>query len=168
MKKYKNILISIIPIALMLAALVFVGANATPGSFSATGTGQRTVSLLGGGPKFDFGSISMAAGKVTHSFTIKNTTAQPIEVARIYTSCMCTEAFLKMDGEKNGPFGMPGHMPLSAINRTLPVGGTASIEAVFDPVAHGPSGLGHIERSVIVENNSTRIAELDFSADVTP
>jgi len=58
---------------------------------------------------FDFGSISMAAGNVTHRFRIKNANAEPVVIRKISTSCMCTTAQLVKGSKKLAIYGMPGH-----------------------------------------------------------
>ena len=117
---------------------------------------------------FDFGAISMAAGKVSHSFKFKNTGDSPLSVSKIYTSCMCTTAKLSAGGKKFGPFGMPGHIAVPRINKSLNPGEEAIVEVVFDPTAHGPAGVGTIQRVVTIENNAGEPLELQFSAVVTP
>ena len=42
------------------------------------------------------------------------------------------------------------------------------VEVVFDPTAHGPAGVGKIERVVTLENNSSSDLNIMFSAFVTP
>lgn len=116
---------------------------------------------------FDFGSISMAAGKVTHTFELKNEASSPLLVKRLYTSCMCTEATLRTDTTEVGPFGMPGHGFTPGINISIPEGKSGSIKVVFDPAAHGPAGVGSIERMVYLESDKgTSIFR--FHAIVTP
>lgn len=116
---------------------------------------------------FDFGSVRMGAGKVAHSFAMQNRGTKPIMIRSIYTSCMCTEASFRLDGAVSGPFGMPGHGPMPAVNRTIAPGQDAIIETVFDPAAHGPAGIGRIERSVYVETDSGEPLELNIAARVT-
>ena len=117
---------------------------------------------------YDFGSISMAAGKVSKTFAIKNTGMDALAVSQLYTSCMCTEATLKIGGRSAGPFGMPGHGFAQRINETILPNEEAVVEVVFDPVAHGPAGVGRIERAVYLENSAGAALELKFSATVTP
>lgn len=117
---------------------------------------------------FNFGSISMAAGKVTHRFRVNNSSADPVVIQKLYTSCMCTTAALIKGVRQFGPFGMPGHTPIPVINQTLAPGERAYIEVVFDPAAHGPAGVGPIERVVIVENSAQPPLQLAFSAQVRP
>lgn len=117
---------------------------------------------------FDFGAISMASGKVRRSFKIKNTGVEPVVIEKIYTSCMCTAALLMMNGREFGPYGMPGHGFIPGINEKMESGGEAIIEVIFDPAAHGPAGVGPIQRIVIIENDTGQPLELGFSAFVTP
>ena len=117
---------------------------------------------------YDFGSISMADGKVNYKFKITNSGIDPLEMEKIYTSCMCTEATLIQGGKKYGPYGMPGHGFVPKVNRTLTPGEEAEILVEFDPTAHGPAGVGYIEREVIIEDNSGPIADFMIKATVTP
>jgi len=117
---------------------------------------------------FRFGSISMGAGKVAHSYWIRNTGAAPVTISKLYTSCMCTTAALVKAGKKSAPFGMPGHGVFPSLNEPMSPGEEAFVEVVFDPAAHGPAGIGPIERVVTIENSAGRPLELAFNANVTP
>jgi len=81
---------------------------------------------------------------------------------------MCTTASLIKGGEKFGPYGMPGHGFFPSLNQRIEPGEEASLEVVFDPAAHGPAGVGRIDRIVNLENNAGKPLELVFSATVTP
>lgn len=125
--------------------------------------------LVSARPHHDFGTISMAAGNVSTTYRIKNDGAAPLTIDRIYTSCMCTTAMLvTASGRKQGPFGMPGHGPLKAVRAQLAPGEIALLEVVFDPAAHGPSGIGRIERVVTVNAMGTPPLELGMVAMVRP
>lgn len=117
---------------------------------------------------FDFGSVSMAAGNVSHRYWFRNEGTTPVLLRRIYTSCMCTTATLVKGARIINRYGMPGHGPLPSVNETLAPGEAAYVEAIFDPAAHGPAGLGRTERVVTIESDSGRPLELRFSADVRP
>lgn len=119
---------------------------------------------------FDFGKISMAKGNVSHEFRVKNAGAKPVNITKIYTSCMCTTAILQMSsGKELGPYGMPGHGGFApAISQIVMPGEEMTVKAIFDPAAHGPAGVGLIERVVYVENNSGKPVEIQFKAVVTP
>ena len=47
-------------------------------------------------------------------------------------------------------------------------GEDAIIEVVFDPAAHGPAGIGPVDRVVTIENTAGRPLVLAFAATVTP
>ncbi|KKT28549.1 MAG: hypothetical protein UW43_C0001G0025 [Candidatus Yanofskybacteria bacterium GW2011_GWA1_44_21] len=117
---------------------------------------------------YDFGNISMANGNVSHAFKVKNAGSEKITLDKMYTSCMCTSAVMQLNGKEYGPFGMPGHVGIPKINAMLELGDEAVIEIVFDPNAHGPAGIGKIERTVIIENSAGGPIMLNFSANVTP
>ncbi|TAK48816.1 MAG: DUF1573 domain-containing protein [Betaproteobacteria bacterium] len=119
--------------------------------------------------QFDFGSISMAAGKVSHRFWFRNEGSNPLSIQRIYTSCMCTTATFVKGMRKIGSYGMPGHGgPLPDVNESLAPGEAAYVDVVFDPAAHGPSGLGRTERVVTIERAGGERLQFDFVANVTP
>jgi len=118
---------------------------------------------------YDFGTIQMNNGKVSRVFNIKNTGTEDILLERVTTSCMCTVAYIVNGENKKGPFGMPGHGGLvPKANYTIKAGEAVVIEAVFDPNAHGPAGVGLIERVVQLEYNNGTILGLNFKAIVTP
>lgn len=130
--------------------------------------GQRGT-LVSARPSYDFGTISMKAGNVSTTYRIKNEGPAPLALDKVYTSCMCTTATLvTANGRKQGPFGMPGHGPLKPATGQLAPGETALLEVVFDPAAHGPSGVGRIERVVTVETKGAQPLELWMVAMVRP
>lgn len=117
---------------------------------------------------YDFGEISMSKGKVSSAFKIKNNQSNDVILTKTYTSCMCTEAKIIKGDEDFGPFGMPGHGPTPKINLKFLPGEEASVEVVFDPAAHGPAGVGRVERSVSLEQKGAKPLELVIRANVTP
>ena len=117
---------------------------------------------------YDFGSISMAAGKVTHRFWFRNEGAASVLMRRIYTSCMCTAATLVKGMKIINTYGMPGHGPLPAVNESLMPGEAAYLDVVFDPAAHDPAGLGPTQRVVTIESDAGQPLELHFAANVRP
>lgn len=117
---------------------------------------------------YDFGTISMKNGKVKTTFKVKNPTAGALTLSKLYTTCMCTEAKLVVNGSTEGPFGMPGHGSIPTFEQKLEPNGEADIEVEYDPNAHGPSGVGRIERSVIVEGQGGKLATFNIIANVTP
>lgn len=154
---------------LVIIGFVFIARpNNTQSNNEASTATALTGVLEAAENSFDFGSVSMAKGDVSHSFTIKNTGENPVIIGRMYTSCMCTTALLKLNGSSFGPFGMQGHGFIPKINKSLEPGEEATVEAVFDPAAHGPAGIGPIQRVIYIENNAGVPLQLNFSANVTP
>src|SRR3989338_6631014 len=135
------------------------------------GTEDITTSILTAPETFyDFGTISMKNGNVSKVFKVTNFTTQDIKVPSLTTSCMCTTAYIiKSDGSRSRPFGMPGHGgAVPKANAIVGAGGSLHIEVVFDPNAHGPAGVGLIERVVFLEDENKNTVELKFRANVTP
>ncbi len=160
-------------ISIGIAVLVLVGIIVVARPSSNTPTASVSANLgssltIEEGSSFDFGTISMAAGKVQHEFKIKNTSSAPVTISKMYTSCMCTTATLVKGTEQFGPFGMPGHTAIPTINQTIEPNEEVSVEAIFDPAAHGPAGVGAIARSIVLEGKESRLLEIGFSATVTP
>src|SRR3989338_555227 len=119
---------------------------------------------------FDFGTISMANGKVNHEFKITNSSNQLVNIKKIYTSCMCTAANFRFNDKTYGLFGMPGHGggALTTANITLNPGDSGSLDVIYDPNAHGPAGVGAIDRFVYVEDKNGGKLELEIKTVVTP
>jgi hypothetical protein len=145
------------------------GANkpATVASRS-TGSAGSTGTLAALATNFNFGSIPMSGGKVTHRYWIRNVGSDPVLLRKMYTSCMCTTAALVKGGRKFAPVGMPGHGYIPTMNEPMSPQEDAMIEVVFDPAAHGPAGIGPVDRVVTIENSAGRPLELAFTANVTP
>ena len=155
----------------VIAAVVLLGAVY---AFKNTGTPKEVTAEGSGGDlvleesSYDFGTISMVNGNVEKSFVIRNGGTEPLEIKKMYTSCMCTTAFYEAEGQKAlGPFGMPGHGFVPPVGKTLAPGASATVRIVFDPAAHGPSGVGRISRVVTIDTNGGS-SDLSFSAMVTP
>lgn len=158
---------------LLLGGLIFAAmpkpaantATVETRSIGSTSSAGRLAALT---MAYNFGSISMARGKVSHRYLIRNTGAGPILIRKVYTSCMCTTAELVKGEKRSGPYGMPGHGRIPTINEPMKPGEDIIIEVVFDPAAHGPAGIGPVNRVVTVENSAGRPLELVLAASVTP
>ncbi|OGG43019.1 hypothetical protein A3G50_02350 [Candidatus Jorgensenbacteria bacterium RIFCSPLOWO2_12_FULL_42_11] len=162
----KNIIGPIIAIVLLGGVIWIARPNSqnSPASLLSNSSG-----LLSAEEKeFNFGEISMANGNVKHEFKIKNAGNNPVVIEKIYTSCMCTTAALVTDGKQFGPYGMPGHGFIPKINAAIDPSKEATVEIVFNPAAHGPAGVGRIQRTITIENNAGQSLELEFAALVTP
>ncbi len=165
MKQYKTILFSLGIIGIFLAILVFAARG--PKNTQANINGSASP-LTATETTYDFGTVSMAAGNVSHQFAVKNSGTEPVTVRRIFTSCMCTTATLDNGGERSGPFGMPGHSALPDISQVIAPGQQAFLDVIFDPAAHGPAGVGRISRTVSVQDDQGRALQIGFQAVVTP
>lgn len=161
----QKIIIGIVSV-LVLGAIVWFGRPSAKSIDEPIATGPTV--LIATEANFDFGTISMANGNVSHAFTVTNTGTESVTVNKLYTSCMCTTASIMNGTEKVGPFGMPGHAGIPSIKVSLAPGASTQVEAIFDPNAHGPAGVGKIDRVVILENSAGKPLELGFSANVRP
>ena len=118
---------------------------------------------------YDFGTISMKNWNVTKEFTVTNPTDQDITVSTVLTSCMCTTAFIvKPDGNVKGPFSMPGMGYIPPANETIKPGESRVVRVVYDPNAHGPAGVGEIDRFVMLTDASGGTLQFEIKALVTP
>lgn len=141
------------------------------GGSSSRGTEGASASsdLVASAVLYDFGQISMKEGKTSTNFTVTNPTAGDVTLSTLVTSCMCTEAFIINGETKRGPFGMPGHGGfVPKANEIIKAGENRTIEVVYDPNAHGPAGVGPIQRSVYLAEPGGETLELHIKAVVTP
>ena len=118
---------------------------------------------------YDFGVISMKNGNVYHVFKIANPADKDIMIEQVSTSCMCTVAYILEGASRTGPFGMPGMgYGSNRANKLFKAGDTMNIEVVFDPNAHGPAGVGPMERSVHLTDAGGGALHLEIKALVKP
>lgn len=162
-----NTILGVIAAAVILGGLIYLARPDARNNAAAPiqSNGALTVEEAN---NYDFGTISMAAGVVTREFRIKNSGGEPVTISKIYTSCMCTTATLSVGEKRLGPFGMPGHDVVPRIDQTINPNEEAVVAVAFDPAAHGPAGVGRIQRAVTIENDAGRAIELSFAAMVTP
>jgi len=138
------------------------GAQETQPSSSATG-------LVAPETFYDFGTISMKNWTVTKEFKVTNPTDKDITINTVLTSCMCTSAFIvEPDGSTKGPFGMSGMGYVPPANELIKAGESRMIKVVYDPNAHGPAGVGQIDRFVTLTDSSGAELRFEIKALVTP
>ena len=160
---------SLIAVGVLVAVFLLGRPQAVRESGASLGAVSSVVTVLAAEESdFDFGSISMAAGLVRHSYRVRNMSDAPVMITRMYTSCMCTNASFIRGSERRGPFGMPGHGMVPTLRESIAPGEEVTIEAVFDPAAHGPAGVGQVNRSIYLENDAGEPLEIGFTALVTP
>lgn len=166
MNKKTIIIVTIIIVLGILGLMIWGRNNQSPESTQNTGVASV---LLASEKLYDFGTISMKAGNVTKEFTVTNPTAQDVTVKMIMTSCMCTSAFIvQSDGSVKGPFGMEGMGYVPPANEIIKAGESRTIRVVFDPNAHGPAGVGKIDRFISLTDASGGALQLEIKALVTP
>ena len=117
---------------------------------------------------FDLGEVAINGGLVTKEYELKNTTDKTLRLKKITTSCMCTKAKVIIGDKETKLFGMEGMGDKNApVNLDLPAQESAKVVAEFDPAAHGPQGVGPIDRSVFLTfSDPVGIRELKFSGVV--
>lgn len=136
------------------------------GSTAILGKGNYS-ELVSSEKSFDLGTVSMAKGKVSHSFKVKNTGNMPVRIGKVYTSCMCTSATLVIGALRKGPFGMTGMGgPIPAVSETVAPGKELTIEVTVDPAAHGPQGTGPAKKAIYIETDSAINPTLKLGIDI--
>lgn len=167
--------ISIISVVLLVFLGLFIwgysGKSGTTASVQGAPGSASTVqgALTASEVFYDFGTISMKNGDVNKEFTITNPTDTDITVRTILTSCMCTTAFLVgPNGAAKGSFSMAGMGYVPPADEVIEAGGSRVIRVVYDPNAHGPAGVGRINRFVTLTDETGSTLELEIQALVTP
>ncbi len=149
--KLNTVLWIVVLVIAGVSALIFLG-----GDISVSKTEVNTQSssaLVAEEPFYDFGEVDIFSGKVTTNFPLTNEGVEDIAIKDGTTSCSCTE------GEIGGiRFGMHENMSKAFI---IPAGETRSLTVIYDPLKHGPSGVGLAERSIYLRTNSTVTPELE-------
>ena len=151
-KEGKIILSIIIGTIILVGGLAFLMTKASSGS----GGGDKFVSdtpieKLEASPSgvMDLGNMAYRGGIVSKTFEIKNTSDKEIALKKITTSCMCTKAKFIVDGHESKFYGMEMNGDLNPlIDYKFPKGATAQVVFDFDPAAHGPQGIGAVDRVI--------------------
>lgn len=151
-------------IAFITAAVLFGGVflfSNSKGPASVEKTSGAQIQILH--KDFDFKDIKYNGGNATHAFPIKNNGSKELVLANLSTSCMCTHVYLKKGDEKSPSFGMKGHSAASDWKGILKPKEEAEVIVVFDPTAHGPQGIGPVERFVSAETNDPDNPYVEFA-----
>lgn len=114
---------------------------------------------------YDWGQIGISNGKAEATFDIENGGTTDLKLFNVTTSCACTTAQLITEKWESPLFGM--HTKSDFVT-SVASGKTAKLKVVFDPLFHGPNGLGPITRTVTVVTNDQNnpILTFDLSANV--
>ncbi len=117
---------------------------------------------------FDFGEILMTGGIMKHNFVVRNVGDGPVRIKNVETSCACTTAnIFNADGKASGPFGMvgPSHEQNPKINMEVLPGEEITIEAVYDPLKHGPNAVGKIVREIFINTDTNKETSIKFRGE---
>jgi len=156
-------------IIVILTLLIFAGIFILGGKTSSQNDQNGKVSLLQTPEGIhDFGKISMANGNVEKIFKVANPTDEDIFIKTVTTSCMCTSAYIVKGDLIKGPFKMPGMGYVPPANETIKAGESIDIKVVYDPNAHGPAGVGIIDRFVYLADSGGGKIQLEIKANVMP
>jgi hypothetical protein len=117
---------------------------------------------------YDFGVVLMKDGKVSHRFKVTNPTDKELTAEYLSTSCMCTTAYIVDDKAQIGPFGMEGMGSRGKARMLFKPAETREIEVVFDPNAHGPAGVGPLQRFVTLTDATGGRLQLEIKGVVRP
>lgn len=168
--KNKNIIIFVLVVAGMVGLMWWGKSVQKPVSAN---LGQNSNYLKGvliaAETLYNFGTIRMADGNVSTIFKITNPTDKDVNLASIVTSCMCTVAYIESKNGEKGPFGMPGHGgPVARADEIIKAGESRGVKVVYDPNAHGPAGIGPVDRFITLTDADGGVLQLVIKALVRP
>lgn len=162
-------IIYVFVVVLGLIGLMFLGKSTSKSISTVPGEITGGVStLVSSETVYDFGDISMSDGIVTKIFKVTNPTDKDVNIKSIFTSCMCTTAYIESEGGEKGPFGMEGMGYLPPADEVIKAGESRNVRVVYDPNAHGPAGVGYIDRFIYLTDVSSGTLELEIKATVRP
>ena len=161
-KRIRKIVTVILPIVLLVGGISFFLMNYLPGK---SNPGQPRIEIPE--TEYDAGTVSMSEGKVVHTYEIKNIGTGDLEIDKIWTSCMCTTAKLKVGDEESGEFGM--HSNALFWSEKIAPDQTGYLEVTFDQAFHGPGGTGEAVRVVYLATNDPENEQIGvrLTANVT-
>lgn len=114
----------------------------------------------------DIGKVGYGNGLVSKTYQLKNDTGRDLKLKKIVTSCMCTKARVKFSEKTTKYYAMEMNGDKNPIiSYDFPAGSTAELEFNFDPAAHGPAGIGPVDR-VITLYFDNGYKEFKFNGEV--
>ena len=169
MNNIKTIALSLILFTAVIGAMIwFNGKNNEPQTATINNGGAGGI-LTADAINYDFGNIGIKKGFVNHEYVLENKSDKIIKISEVSTSCMCTSAKLEVSGKTYGPFGMPGHGGgFTKAGIIVNPGEKAVVNATFDPAAHGPAGIGEVQREIYINTGADEQMVLGFKVNVTP
>ena len=119
-------------------------------------------------PETDWGQIPINSGIVTREFMLTNGSGKAVILRKIATSCMCTTGAVEFEGKTTKFFGMEMHTDKNPpVNIEIGAGKAAKVIVKFDPLAHGPEGVGPFDRAVgLFFDDPIGVREVKFKGEV--
>ena len=154
--------------SLLFLLVIFGGAIMLSNSKPEEAVTNQVEGLTVSPESYELGNIPINGGLVSKEYEVKNITDKTIKLKKLATSCMCTKAKVKIGDRETQLFSMEGMGDKNPpVNIEVPAGASAKVTAVFDPAAHGPQGVGPIDRAVILTfSDPVGIKELKFNGVV--
>lgn len=148
-KKVKKAVFVYVPILLIIAGLSFALINYLSREKEEKHLGTPKIEVSP--QEYDAGTISLTDGLLKHTFEIKNKGVGDLKIDRIWTSCMCTTARLRVGENESEEFGMHSN-PMFWSQKITP-DQTGFLEVSFDPAFHGSEVTGSVIRAVYLSTN---------------
>ncbi len=146
---------------LLVGIVLLAGKMSSSAKVEANGAARAEVNST----TYDWGKIGINDGNAEAEFEIKNSGSEVLKLYNVTTSCACTTAQIITADQASPLFGM--HTKSDYVAEVSP-GKIARLKVIFDPLFHGPNGLGPITRTITVATNDQNNQNLTFnlSADV--
>jgi len=152
------VLIAIPTVLIVVLGFLFISKDHRDVSSSLQESTQAKLEVVGSNED-DWGEIDINGGLFERTYKIKNSGESDLEIANFKTSCMCTTAKIKINGQTSPVFGMH---TTSNWKGSIKPGEEAEIEVVFDPMAHGPQATGPITRIVSFNSNDSDNKNIEY------
>jgi len=145
---------------LSLSALLFSACSSEGVDELAMGGNVQYIANFGAAledANHNWGDINIEGGLATYTFPFQNDSDEELLIKTASTTCMCTTAEIELEsGETSPEFGMHS---AKEWDQVVAPGEKFDVHVAFDPMAHGPDGVGPITRSVFVETSATNLEE---------
>ncbi len=166
-KDFKLMIVGIVVTFLLIVGISFVFGGKQQQE-EAVVAGTKVEGLEAKPETYDLGNVPINGGLVTKEYEVTNTTSSILKLKKIATSCMCTKAKVKIGDQETKFFGMEGHGDKNApVNLEIAAGEIAKVTVEFDPAAHGPQGVGPVDRSIFLTfSDPAGVKELGFKGVV--
>ena len=163
----KNILIVGLLAIAAFVGVMFLGRSTESAMSSQTEIAVKSA-LSAPETLYDFGEVQMKDGKVSHRFKVVNPTDKDLTADYLSTSCMCTTAYIVDDKSQSTAYGMEGMGSSGKAKLLFKPQEIREIEVVFDPNAHGPAGVGPLQRFVTLTDATGGKLQLEIKGLVKP